>query len=47
MSTQFILYLLAAVAFMGGVIDHPKFSAIRCISLGLMFITLALLVPLR
>lgn len=47
MSAQFVLYLLAAIAFMGGVIDHPKFGVLRCISLGLMLITLALLVPLR
>lgn len=47
MSAQLILYVLAALAFIIGALDLPQFTTMRCISLGLMLITLALLVPLR
>lgn len=47
MSAQFVLYLLAALVFIFGALDYPKFGTTRCISLGLGLMTLALLVPLR
>lgn len=46
MSAQFVLYILAAVAFIIGALDLPQFGTLRCISLGLGLLTLALLVPL-
>lgn len=44
MDAQFILYLLAALAFLLGAVDLPRFGAVRCIAVGLGLIALALVV---
>lgn len=44
MSAQVLLYALAALGFAIGILDLPQFGTLRCISLALMFVMLALLV---
>lgn len=44
MDAQFILYLLAAMAFLLGAVDLPRFGAVRCIAVGLGLIALSLVV---
>lgn len=44
MDAQFILYLLAALAFFLGAVDLPRFGTVRCIAVGLGLMTLALVV---
>lgn len=36
-----LLYIIAFVYFLGGVIDHPRVSGVRCIALGLVLVVLA------
>lgn len=36
-----LLYVIAFVCFIVGVIDHPRVSAVRCTALGLALVTLA------
>lgn len=47
MSPVLILYVIAFVAFIAGVIDHPRVSGVRCIALGLALVTLAQIVGVR
>lgn len=44
MSAPLVLYALASLAFAIGMLDLPQFGTLRCISLGLMLITLALVI---
>lgn len=34
MSPALILYVIAFVCFLGGVLDHPRVSGVRCICAG-------------
>lgn len=43
-SAYIILIVLALIAFLLAVIDHPSAGATRCIGLGLFLLTLALLI---
>lgn len=45
MTSQLILLVIAFVAFMGGLVDHPRFNGVRCIALGLALVTLAQIIP--
>lgn len=47
MSPVLILYVIAFVAFLGGLIDHPRVSGVRCIALGLALIALAQVIGVR
>lgn len=40
-NAQLILYVLAFVSFIAGVVDHPRVSGVRCIALGLALVILA------
>lgn len=40
-NAQLLLYVIAFVCFIAGVVDHPRVSANRCIALGLALVTLA------
>ena len=47
MNIQMILLVLALVAFLVGLLDHPTVSTTRCIALGLALVVLAQLVGTR
>ena len=40
-NAQLILYVIAFVCFLGGVLDHPRVSGVRCIALGLALLVIA------
>lgn len=39
-----LLYVLAFVCFIAGVVDHPRVSGVRCIALGLALTALAFII---
>lgn len=41
MNPALLLYIIAFVCFLAGVIDHPRVSGVRCVALGLALVTLA------
>lgn len=47
MSPVLLLYIIAFVCFLGGVLDHPRVSGVRCIALGLALVALAQLIGTR
>lgn len=44
MNAQLLLYVLAFVCFIIGVIDHPRMSGVRRIALGLALVALSLII---
>lgn len=39
-----ILYVLAFVAFIAALVEHPRFNGVRCIAVGLALIALAYII---
>lgn len=47
MNAHTLLYVIAFICFVVGVIDHPQVRGVRCIALGLAMLTLALIIGAR